>query len=283
MKRTADTRRSLTDARPIRIGVGLAAASLVALVLSSGSEPLQEDDVDVDGARAVLEQYVQVRTMISSERREWALEQDYIESRIELLELEVASLQQELATTESSINDTDRERAELNGRNDELKETSKGVESIIAELESGTRSLLPRIPPPLADQVRLVSQQLPADGEESDLSLGIRFQNVIAVLNELNKFDRSIHLSNESIDSDGVPITATTLHIGLGRAYYMTPEKAGVGPMPMDADDPEATWQWQSYDSAREQIELAVQIMQDEKPPAFVELPVLDVIPVVGQ
>ena len=51
----------------------------------------------------------------------------------------------------------------------------------------------------------------------------------------------------------------------------------------MDADDPEATWQWQSYDSAREQIELAVQIMQDEKPPAFVELPVLDVIPVVGQ
>ena len=274
----------------LRLAGGATAIGLLGLALGSAAPTAQdENESRVDSARAIVEQYVQVRELISKEKREWTLDEEYLRSRIELLELEVASIRKDIQETKDTISETDTEREELSASLTALKDTQAGVAEVIADVEAGARSLIPRLPEPAADRVRLVSQQIPAAGEETELSLGIRSQNTIAMLDQLNKFDRTVHVGSGLVTaSDGSQVNVSTIHVGLGRAYYASPETAskgpfaGAGPVAF-GDDSEATWAWQPFDDAHQAVIDVIKVAGSELPPAFVQLPVLDPIKSVNR
>lgn len=243
-----------------------AAGTLVSL----GATPV-EDGVNIDAARDVLQKWVETRRIISQEKRDWALGEEILNERIELVQHEIDSLRVKITDAEKSITEADEKRAELIAENDNLKKTSNELTDVVVLLETRAIELLQRLPDPIRDRVKPLSQRIPNGSEENKLSLAERFQNVVGVLNELNKFNREISVASEVRTlPDGTKAEVTSLYLGLGGAYYVgTGGKiAGVGAAT------ENGWQWTAADARAAEIALTVAIFNNEQPAAFVKLPI---------
>ena len=126
------------------------------------------------------------------------------------------------------------------------------------------------MPEPLSERVKPLSQQFPAPGEETELTLSQRFQNAIGVLNSINKFNREISVTSEVRTlADGTSAEVTALYVGIGQGYYVnqTADAAGVGTGAGDA------WTWTPNTAAAADIARAIAIYKNEQAAEFVRLP----------
>lgn len=221
-------------------------------------------------ARAALEQYVETRRIISEEKRDWALGREMLDDRIDLVRREIESLREKIGRAEASIAEADTKRGELLADNERQKATAAGLEASIGLMEDRTRALLGRLPETLREKVAPLSQRLPKAGEPSGLSLSERFQNVVGVLNEINKFHREITVTSEVRDlPDGTTAEVTVMYVGISQAYYVNGDgtTAGVGSGGADG------WIWKPADAYATEIAQAISIRKNEGIAAFVPLP----------
>ena len=101
--------------------------------------------------------------------------------------------------------------------------------------------------------------------------LAQRFQNVIGVLNMVNKFNGVITVASETQEqSDGSVISVTAMYLGLGQGFYVDREGAVAAVGAPDA----GRWGWTPADASAAQIKLAVDVFNSEQPASFVGLPV---------
>jgi len=110
-----------------------------------------------------------------------------------------------------------------------------------------TKRLLERLPDPVRERVKPLSQRFPEDPADTKLSLGERFQNVIGVLNEVNKFNGEVSVTSEvRALANGSSAEVTALYLGIGQAYYVNAsgDAAGIGTASADG------WVWTPADEA---------------------------------
>jgi hypothetical protein len=225
----------------------------------------------VDDTRAALEKWVQVRRIISQERRDWALGRQILTERIELVGHEAESLRSKVREAEASITEADKARAGLIEENERLKKASDALVAAAAALEVRTRELLRRLPEPLRERVKPLSQRIPEDPKDTKLSLSLRFQNIVGILNEVNKFNREITITSEVRPlPDGTSAEVTALYIGLGQGYYVgaNNQVAGIGTASPDA------WVWTPANEAAPTIAKVIAILKNEQVASFVKLPI---------
>jgi hypothetical protein len=240
-------------------------------VLSAGAEPADEGTGAVDDTRAVLEQWVETRRLISRERRDWALKREMLAERIELVQREIASLRAKISDAEESIAEADRKRADLIEQNAKLKDTSTALRGTVVTLEAQTAALLGRLPDPIRQHVKPLSQRLPDRPEESTLSLAERFQNVVGILNEVNKFNSEITVTTEVRPlPDGTSAEVTALYVGIGQAYYVSASGHAAGFGTASGDE----WVWTPAFQEAADIARAIAILENEEVAEFVHLPV---------
>jgi hypothetical protein len=123
----------------------------------------------------------------------------------------------------------------------------------------------------LRQRVAPLSERLPDDSDRTEASLSQRFQNVIGILNEVNKFNRDITVTSELRTlSDGTVAEVQALYLGLGQAYYVTVDGSAAG---VGRPGPEG-WDWSSADEFAESISRAIAILRNEEVPAYVPVPV---------
>lgn len=235
-------------------------------IAASATEPQ-----DVDGVRAALEKWVESRKVISQEQREWTLSKEMLNERVDLVQQEIDSLKGKISEAEESIGEADKKRAGLVEENEKLKEASASLNETVLTLEQNTLQLLTRLPDPIRERVKPLSQRVPEKVEETKLSLAERFQNIVGILNEVNKFSREITLTSEVRSlSDGSSAEVTALYVGIGQAYYASADGklAGIGTAGPDG------WVWQSANDAAPQIMEVIAILKNEQVATFVQLPV---------
>jgi hypothetical protein len=238
---------------------------------ASAAAPAGDGRGELDHARAVLEKWTETRRVISRERRDWALGRDLLAGRIELVQREIESLRARIRDAEASIAEADRKRAELLAQNESLKATSSALLGTVAALETRTRDLLRRLPDPIRERVKPLSQRIPEDPAATKLSLSERFQNVVGVLNEVNRFHGEITVTSEVRTlPDGAAVEVTALYVGIAQGYYASAngKSGGVGAPAPDG------WRWTPADSAAPAILAAVAMLQNERVAAFAHLPV---------
>lgn len=270
MKSKADLCRQM-----FRLSVLLLSFSLL---LAATSTPVAvSDDAEVvgerlEGARATLQEWVEIRRVISKEERDLKLGREMLKERIELVRYEINSLREKIDATEKSISEADKKRVDLVDENDKLKVASEMLAGVANDLEGKTKALLERLPEPIRDRVKPLSQRLPkTEADTEKVSLAERFQNVIGILNEINKFNREITMTSEVRDlPDGTSAEVTALYIGLGQGYYASNSGsvAGVG-----YAGPEG-WVWQPANEAAPKILEAIAILKNEQVADFVHLPI---------
>lgn len=273
MKRTDSARRpgrAATGFGPWRAGLALLLGGL--LCLPAGLVGAQEAVGEkIDTARGAIEKWVETQRVISQEKRDLALAKEVLNERIELVELEIESLRGKIAEAEKSIAEADSKRAELVRENDRLRQASDALTSTLLPLEQRTQELLVHLPDPLRERIKPLSQRLPEDPENTKLSLSERFQNVVGILNEVNKSNLDITVKSEVRSlPDGTSAEVTAMYLGIGQAYYSDAkgEAAGLG-----FSSPEQEWQWTPVNAASDQVSRAIAIHKNEDVASFVPMP----------
>jgi hypothetical protein len=238
---------------------------------SAQSDASSKGEDQLRSTRDTLAKWVETQQIISKEKKDWQLGKEVLEQRISLIEGEIATLKERTETIRGSITEADVKRQELIEKNAELEAASTALVDVIAGLESKTRELLVNLPQPILDRIEPLRRRIPADPAGTELSLSQRFQNVIGVLNEVNKFNRDITVATEVREMPGgLTAEVETIYFGLGQAYYVTAsgDAAGVG-----RPSPEG-WAWEPADYLADRVRQAIAILKNEQVPAYVSLPV---------
>lgn len=241
---------------------------LIILVAASGMADVRAADVDL--TKETLSKWVETRKLISQEKEKWELEREVLGDRIDLVRSERDTLKTKIHETQSLITDADKKREGLVKENDELKNASAMLVNRIYTLEQSVLNLLPSLPEPVRNRMKPLSQRIPRS-QETDLSLSERYQNVIGIVNELNKGANEITVVSEvkKLD-DGTTAEVQTLYIGYACAYSCNNngDKAFVGsPTPKG-------WTWEQNDAIAQQVLDSIAVLKNEKVAEFVPLPV---------
>jgi hypothetical protein len=228
------------------------------------------EDGDVS-SRDTLDRWIEAKTLLSRERQDWRLGKQVLEDRIALGQSEIAALREMTEAAQATVGAADEEFAGLENRNDGLKTAMAGLVEDVARLEVRVQGLLARSPAPIRQRVKPLSRRIPVDPTETGIALSERFQNVVGILNELNRFNSEITEANEvRVLPDGSRAEVTVLYLGLGQAYYCN-EMSGVAGIGQPG---EKGWTWEARDDLVEEITQAIAVFRNEKRAVYVVLPV---------
>ncbi|MGE3425029.1 MAG: DUF3450 family protein [Dehalococcoidia bacterium] len=226
----------------------------------------------IENTRNVLREWSENRRILSKERQKWALDKQTLEQTIDVNQREVEGVRERIREAQASVTDADKKKAELNAEKDALANTAASLIETIAGLEARTLALMPRLPSPIREKLKSLSNRIPKEAANTTLTLNDRYLNVIGILNEVNKFNREISVESEVRQlEDGSSVQVTALYVGISLGYYVTAkgDAAGIG-MPTAAG-----WEWQAVDAkAAPAIAQSIAILKNEAVAAYVPLPV---------
>ena len=226
---------------------------------------------ETESLRDLLEKWVQTKQLISRERQRAREQKEILEQRIDLMKNQVTGVREKIEETRARIGDAEEKQAELNARKAKEEESLTALKEEIGPLESRTAALLSRLPEPVQDKVRALSQQIPEESGSTKLPLSTRYQNVIGVLNAVNNFNNEVTVTTEVRDfGSGESLEVKVLYFGLGQAYFCNRDGTvgGVGrPGP-------SGWRWERRDEIAADVASAIARYHNDKPAAYEALPV---------
>ena len=224
----------------------------------------------LDETRLTLSKWIETQQIISKERNDWQQGKEILQGRIELVGKEVGQLKDRIAQSEAAVVDSNRKRDELAKQIAQLKQTGAQLATAVTAMEEKVRTLAKVAPEGVAKRLAPLLQRIPADPANTRVSVAERFQNVLGILNELNKANSEITIAYEIRQlADGSSSEVQVIYVGLAQAYYLSPRgEAGIG-RPGDNG-----WTWTPAGDQADEIYTALEIIQGKHPPAFVALPV---------
>jgi hypothetical protein len=241
----------------------------ILLLATAGLASFTQEGAGVGGARDILEKWVETERVISKEQQDWAVGRELLVERAKLVQGEIDALRAKITEAEKTIAEADLKRADLIAEHDQRKRAADELASDVVGLEGRTRGMLQRLPEPLLERVKTLSQRIP-DGETKQ-TLGERFMSVVGILNEIDKFNREITVTSEVRTlGDGTTAEVAALYVGVGQGYYVNATGAAAGVGMATA----AGWAWRPANEAAAEIARAIAILENEAGADFVRLPI---------
>lgn len=242
------------------IAAGLALAGPSALI----SAP------DLKGTRSTLEQWVEIKTLISEEESDWKVEKETLNESIDLLTREIDGLKLSIEAKEADATAAQEKRQDLTAKEEELKSAASVVKQVISSLEEQILDLVGYFPETLRDKVSIITVRMPKDEEAAKkLSLSQRVQSIVGILTEVEKFNDQITVTKTMQVINGENVEVSTLYVGLARAYYVDGTKSEAGYLiPAKGE-----WKKEIKNELAEAISTAVAVTEGEEIAQFVNLP----------
>lgn len=247
----------------------------------SGMEGLSTGTSAIERYRLADKQYAEARALVSKEKLIQAEKLASLRARIQVVVSAIDDLEQRKAERLAKNEETREKLEELEKEDADLTEAADKLSAFIRPLETRTLALLPRLPLPLRDRVRVLSQGIPRDEEDLKnprLTLGTRYQNVVGLLNGANDFNTKITRQNATVKlRNGRMSSVTTVYFGLGQAYFLSADgrHAGLGyPPPGRIEGEEPDWKWDQRDEMAPQVARLLGILDNDVPASYVPLPV---------
>jgi hypothetical protein len=268
-----------TDPRAPRRGRRQACALLALTAASSlvASAPMtaQQDGGPAPTAQSLEEtrlkmgKWIETQQIITKERKDWQQGKEILLGRLELVKQEVSTLEEKIAQARASAGETAREREDLLAQDQLLKDALAWLGAAADRLEVDVQRLLKAAPAPIQDKLAPLIERMPKEGAKDRVTVAERFQNVLSILNELNKANNDITVSYEIRTLDGNrQAEVRALYVGLAVAYYVSANgEAGIGRPTADG------WTWEPSKELAEPVLLALDILQGKHTPEFVPLP----------
>jgi Skp family chaperone for outer membrane proteins len=255
--------KTMTRFRTVVTAALVSAASLCAFAQQSSS-------AGGDAARETVGKWIATQRLIYQERKDWQQQKEILESRIELIGKEIAEVEAKVTEARRTAAEADAKRSDAESAKRQLADETSYLASVLVEFETAVRGLHKVLPAPVQEKIQPLFQRMPADPGATRSSVAERFQNVLGIMNEINKANGEITLVTEvRALSDGRPSEVKTVYLGLGQAYYLSVTgEAGVGRPGPDG------WTWTADDDLAPTILQVVEILEGKAQPKFVPLPV---------
>ena len=253
------------------IRIAVAASVLLALSLfAAGAGARAEETGTVDAARSTLGKWVETQTIISREKKDWQQGKEILQSRIEAVKKEIAQIEERLKQARGDKAEADKVGAGLAAERQAISDVTDALSVHIGELEARVRVLYRTLPESMKEKLQPLYQRMPEDPAHARVSLAERFQNVLGILNEMNRLNSEVTVASEIRPlSDGRPYEVRTIYVGLGQAYFVSARgEAGIGRPSSDG------WTWKKDDAIARDVNLVLEILQSKSSPKFVPLPV---------
>ena len=224
-----------------------------------------------ESTRITLQEWVNVRSLISEERENWAAEKDQLLVTIELLEKEKSVLLEEIEHREKESEATRNEERDLAEALEQERARSRELTEIISGYENALQRLVQRLPDPLRQNLRPLINRLPESEEQArQLGLSRRLQTVVGLLSQMDRFNNSITVESEIRQGgNGVAREVSVLYFGLASAVFADTDGDLVG-LGYPAEE---GWSWESANEYRETILRLMAIHRGNRPAEYVELP----------
>lgn len=224
----------------------------------------------LEETRMAMDKWLETQQIISRERKDWQQGKEILLGRLELVKKEVATLEEKTRQAESSVAEANKKRSELLAENDQLKAAGAQLTETVAGMEGEIRQMFKQLPEPIKTKLQPLYQRIPEDPSRTRVAAAERFQNILGILNELNKTNNEITVSYEVHNlADGKPSEVKAIYVGLAQAYYVSARgEAGIGCPTADG------WKWEPSKAVARDVLTALEILEGKQSPAFVPLPV---------
>jgi hypothetical protein len=218
--------------------------------------------------RSSVEKWIAAQHLIDEERQAWRQEKEVLASRIDLLGSEIAAVEARLAEARERAAEARARDQGLEAERARLVETAAVLAGSVGDLEAEVRLLARRVPEAFQERIAPLLQRIPEGAAQ--ISVAERFQNVLGILNELQRINGEITVATEIRPlASGELVQVTTVYFGLGQAYYRSAGgETGVG-----RPGPEG-WVWEADGRASREIAEMLDIVESKGSPKFVNLPV---------
>ena len=196
------------------------------LLMSASSQA----DGSVDQFRTKMEKWVETRQLVSQERSEWLVDQEFLTATRDLLRKERDALRIEIEELDASHTGSGEERRVLTLERGEYQRVALLLEDELRVLESQVLRVVPRLPVPLKKRLEPLLVQIPEDPETASTPLGQRLMNVLGVLAQTEKFNSTATLVGETKSVGGQQkVQVRTLYWGLGQAVSVDAQGRTAG------------------------------------------------------
>ena len=224
----------------------------------------------IEELRLTMDKWMETQQIISRERKDWQQGKDLILNRTELIKKEITDLEQKIEQSQKDVGEANRKRSELQMEEGELRNSAAQLTEAVGKMESGVRRLSAMLPDSVKEKLQPLFQRIPEDPAKTIVSAAERYQNVLGILNELNKANSEINVSYEVHTlANGKPAEVKAMYVGLAQAYYVSSSgEAGIG------RPTESGWKWEPSKAVSREILMALEILQGKQSPAFVLVPV---------
>jgi hypothetical protein len=247
----------------------LAAAAILAIpaalcIHGLRAEPPQPDSAgSLDETRLALSKWIQTQQLITKERKEWQQGKEILLGRVDLVQKEISDLEDQIKKAQETVDDAQKNRSDLQKQSDDLKSVEAQLTEAVVDLEAQVRGLNKQLPGPVQERVQPLVNRMPQDSTKAAVSVAERYQNVLGILNEINKANGEINIVYEVHGGSQVP----TIYIGLARAYYANGKDAGTSRITPNG------WEWESSNNIATDVLKTLEIIQGRQTATFVPLP----------
>lgn len=251
----------------------IAWAALCLSLSSAAFRPVGEGDKDstttLEETRVVMGKWIETQQIISRERKEWQQGKEILQGRVELVRKEMGTLEEAVKQAESGFAEANKKREDLLARHAQLDATAAQLSASVSGMEAEVRKLFKSLPEPVQSKLQPLYQRIPDESTKAHVTVAERFQNVIGILNELNKTNTEIAVNYEVHTlADGSASEVKAIYVGLAQAYYVNARgEAGIGSPTTDG------WKWVPSKAIGNDVLMALEILQGKQTPAFVPLP----------
>lgn len=225
----------------------------------------------LDQTRSVLEQWVETRKSIAELRSDWVVDKEIIEGSVEAFERELDTLGKQLSQVDEGSSQTDKELVDVEAEKKALRLASDELKISVAKLETRVKALAPGFPSPVVEKIEPLYNRIPENPDDTKLGLSARLQNIVGILNELDKFNGSLTVASELRKTDsGTEVQTRVLYVGLSQAFFIdkTGEFCGYG-----ISSPQG-WNWTTQPELASAISKVIGVYENSEPATFVGLPI---------
>jgi hypothetical protein len=239
--------------------------------LGATAAAVGSDAVDrIDGVRTVLEKWVETRRQVSEERLDWARKRETLQDRMDVVNREIKAVNERMDETRRSLDEAVSKGEGLRNEAAQQETASSDMIDLIASLEQRTQELLVQVPQPIRERLKPFSQRIPTDKRAKQSSLSERFQNVVAILNDLSKAAGEIITTSEvRAMPDGRSAEVTALYVGISKGYSID----GTGTLAAVGWGTPEGWVWTPANDSAAEIASAIAILTEGLEPRFVRMP----------
>lgn len=229
------------------------------------------ENIAMEPLRDVLEKWVETKQLISREKQQWETQKEILAERTRLLDRQAGELEDKIKKLRTDMEKSEEKGKHLAKEHEKLEAGISVLEKWIGRLEIQVVKLLSQLPDPLQKQVKPLSQEIPANPKSTELSVSIRYQNLIGILNFMNKFNNAVTVTTEIRKLNGdQAVEVEVMYLGLGQAYFSNQATTvgGVGHPTLQG------WKWERCDDIAPAVSSAIAMYNNQQPADYVSLPV---------